>query len=72
MLDLEDDVRAEWFLDLWELVPTPNKAARVRETSITKLLKSRRIRRLYATEVLTALRKPAVTRATFSGKTRAA
>ena len=46
MLDLEDDVAAEWFLDLWELVPTPAKAARLRESSIAKLLKSRRIRRL--------------------------
>ena len=60
MLDLEDDVAAEWFLDLWELVPTPDKAARRRESSIAKLLKSRRIRRLDAVEVLTALRKPAV------------
>src|SRR6185503_436934 len=31
MLELEDDMAAEWFLDLWELVPTPEKAARVRE-----------------------------------------
>jgi len=60
MLDLEDDVAAEWFLDLWELVPTPAKAARLRESSIAKLLKSRRIRRLDSVEVLTALRKPAI------------
>jgi Transposase IS116/IS110/IS902 family len=60
MLDLEDDVAAEWFLDLWELVPSPDKAARIREASVAKLLKSRRIRRLGAAEVLTALRRPAV------------
>jgi transposase len=60
MLDLEDDVAAEWFLDLWELVPTPDKAARTRESSIAKLLKSRRIRRLDVAQVLAALRKPAV------------
>jgi transposase len=60
MLELEDDVSAEWFLDLWELVPTPEKARRIREPSVAKLLKSRRIRRLDATEVLTALQGPAV------------
>jgi transposase len=60
MLELEDDMAAEWFLDLWELVPTPEKAARVREPSIAKLLKSRRIRRIDADHVLTALRRPAV------------
>ena len=60
MLELEEDVGAEWFLDLWELVPSPDKAARIREASIAKLLKSRRIRRLAAAEVLTALRTPAV------------
>jgi transposase len=60
MLELEQDVAAEWFLDLWELVPTPNKAARVREKTIAKLPKSHRIRRLDAAEVLMALKKPAV------------
>ncbi len=61
MLELEQDVGAEWFLDLWELVPTPEKAARTRETSIAKLLKNRRIRRHTAAEVLAALRQPALT-----------
>jgi transposase len=61
MLELEDDVAAEWFLDLWELVPTPEKVRRLRETSVARLLKNRRIRRLDAAEVLAALRKPAVT-----------
>jgi hypothetical protein len=60
MLELEQDVGAEWFLDLWELVPTPDKAARTRETSIAKLL-NRRIRRHTAAEVLAALRQPALT-----------
>ena len=60
MLELEQDVAAEWFLDLWELVPTRNKAPRVREKTIAKLLKSHRIRRLDAAEVLMALKKPAV------------
>jgi hypothetical protein len=61
MLELEQDLGAEWFLDLWELVPTPDKAMRIRETSIARILKNRRIRRLAAAEVLAVLRKPAVT-----------
>jgi hypothetical protein len=28
MLEFEQDLGAEWFLDLWEVVPTPNKAMR--------------------------------------------
>jgi hypothetical protein len=46
---------------LWELVPTPDKAMRIRETSIARILKSRRIRRVTAGDVLAALRKPPVT-----------
>ena len=61
MLELEQDLGAEWFLDLWELVPTPDKAMRIRDTSIARILKSRRIRRLTAAEVSAVLRKPPVT-----------
>jgi len=32
MFKLEQDL-AEWFLDLWELVPTPDKPMRIREAS---------------------------------------
>ena len=60
-LEFEQDLGAEWFLDLWELVPTPDKAMRIRETSIARILKSRRIRRLTAADVVAALRKPPVT-----------
>jgi transposase len=61
MLELEQDLGAEWFLDLWELVPTPDKVMHIREASIAKILKSRRIRRVTAPEVLAVLRKPPVT-----------
>jgi transposase len=61
MLECEEDLGAEWFLDLWELVPTPDKATRIRETSIARILKSRRIRRLTAADVLAVLKKPPVT-----------
>jgi transposase len=60
MLELEADLAAEWLLDLWETVPTPHKAARVRETTIAKLLKRHRIRRFDAAHVLAVLRQPPI------------
>jgi len=57
MLELEHDLGAEWFLDLWETVPTPDKAARIRRTTIAKLLKRNRIRRFDVAHVLAVLRK---------------
>src|ERR1700680_1710973 len=61
MLELADDVGANWFLDLFEAVPTPEKAASVREKTIARILKSHRIRRFDAAHVLGELRKPALT-----------
>ena len=58
MLDLESDLGAAWLLDLWELAPTPSKAARIREATVAKLLKRNRIRRFDAARVLGVLRKP--------------
>lgn len=60
MLELTDDVAAPWFLDLWQLAPTPGKAARVRESTVERLLKKHRIRRFSATDVLERLRTPAL------------
>jgi len=60
MLELADDVGSDWFLDLFEAVPTPEKAANVREKTIARILKSRRIRRFDAAHVLAELRKPAL------------
>jgi transposase len=60
MLELEDDLGAGWLLDLWELAPTPGKAARIREGTVAKLLKRNRIRRFDAAHVLDVLRKPPV------------
>jgi transposase len=56
MLQVESDVAAPWLLDLWEAVPTPEKAAKVRESTIAKLLKANRIRKIGAAEVLAGLR----------------
>ena len=57
MLELENDLGAEWLLDLWEAVPTPEKSARIRQTTIAKLLKRHRIRRFDAAHVLDVLRR---------------
>jgi len=60
MLELENDLGAEWLLDLWEIVPTPTKAMRIREKTIAAILKRNRIRRFDAAHVLAMLRKPPV------------
>src|SRR6516165_11583393 len=60
MLELTDDVGTNWFLDLCQPVPTPEKAANVREKTIARILKSHRIRRFDAAHVLAELRKPAL------------
>src|SRR3954465_10352296 len=46
LLEVSDDVTAEWVLDLWTLAPTPAKAARLREATLARLLQEHRIRRL--------------------------
>jgi len=58
VLELDNDLAAEWLLDLLQIVPTPDKAARIRETTIVKLLKRHRIRRFDAVHVLKVLRTP--------------
>lgn len=61
MLELTDDLGAEWFLALWRQAPTPARAARVREATVASLLKAHRIRKLDAAGVLRILRqKPLV------------
>src|SRR5262249_25663521 len=60
MLELADDVGANWFLDLFEAVPTPEKAANVLEKTIARILKNHRVRRFDARHVLAELRKPAL------------
>jgi hypothetical protein len=48
LLELADDVAAEWVLALWAMAPTPAKAARLREATLARLLKRHRIRRVDA------------------------
>ena len=61
MLDLESDLSAPWLLDLWEAAPTPDKARRIRETTVARVLKQNRIRRIDAVQVLEILRQQPVT-----------
>jgi transposase len=60
MAELTDDLAAAWFLDLWEKLPTPAEAAQASEKSVARILKSHRIRRIDAAEVLRVLRQPAL------------
>jgi transposase len=55
-LEITDDLAADWFLDVWQHVPTPAKAARISEKTIARILKARRIRCIDAVEVLRILR----------------
>jgi transposase len=51
------DVASDFILDLWHAVPTPDKAARVTDKVIGRILKSHRIRRLNAATVRGILRQ---------------
>jgi hypothetical protein len=46
-------------LDFCEAVPSPDKAARVRETTVAPIFKSYRLRRFDAALVISKLRNPA-------------
>lgn len=54
---LTDDVADDWFLALWQKVPTPDSAAKTSEKAIARLLGTYRIRRLDAATVLKTLRE---------------
>jgi transposase len=61
MLELEQDVSSPWFLDLWELLPTPEKAAKARKAAVVRVLKKHRIRRIDEQKVLATLRQKPLT-----------
>ena len=61
MLSVESDCAAAWLLDLWQAVPTPDTAKRVRESKIARILKDNRIRKTDAASVLAKLRAVPVT-----------
>jgi transposase len=60
-LPISDDLAADWFLELWAGAPTPAKAARLRESTVERILKRHRIRRIGAAEVLSLLRQQPLT-----------
>jgi transposase len=60
-LKLTDDLSAEWFLALWHQAPTPAKARKLRESTLAKLLKEHRIRRLDAAAVAAILHEKPLT-----------
>lgn len=61
MLELAgDDIASDWFLELWQLAPTPQAAAKAREKAVAKFLIDRRIRRFDAKHVLSTLRQKAL------------
>lgn len=55
--ELSDDLAADWFLDLWEVVPTPARAAQVSEKQIVRILRNNRIRRIDAPGAIDVLRR---------------
>ena len=57
---VDDDVAAPWALDLWRSLPTPGAGQRVREVTLTRVLKQHRIRRVDAATLRARLRAPAV------------
>ncbi|HMJ31458.1 MAG TPA: transposase, partial [Xanthobacteraceae bacterium] len=69
-LDLDSDPGAPWLLELWQAMPTPDKARRIRPASVAAILKRNRVRRLDAAQVLEILRQPPLTVA--AGTTEAA
>ncbi len=70
LLKVEGDLTKVWARDLWSLVPTPEKARRVRLKTIAALLKHHRVRRIDAETVRETLREPAISVA--AGTTEAA
>jgi hypothetical protein len=42
MLEIANDLADDWILDLWEVAPTPEKAAQVPKKAIARILKSHR------------------------------
>jgi transposase len=70
ILDITDDIAADWVLELWAKVPSPKAARRVREETLARLLKRHRIRRIDAAGLLRRLRRPAI--AVAAGTSQAA
>src|SRR5437763_4079515 len=60
MQKLTNELAAPWFLELWAIASTPAKAGRLRKSTVERLLKQHRIRRMDAETVLRILRGPGI------------
>jgi transposase len=60
-LDLADDLTADWVAELWALAPTPDKARRLRPSTLERLLKRHHVRRFDTAFALARLHAPALT-----------
>lgn len=58
MIGVSSDIASEWHLSLWELAPTPAKAARLTKKKITDLLSKKRVYVVDADKVLAKLQEP--------------
>ena len=56
---VDNDVAAPWALDLWRSLPTPRAGQRVRQVTLSRVLKQHRIRRIDAATLRERLRAPA-------------
>ena len=56
-LELNDDIAANWVLELWKAAPTPQAARRIRPASVSKLLARHRIRKIDGPGALAILRQ---------------
>jgi len=61
ILTVADKVARPWFLDLWELAPTPAKARRIRRPRLVRFLNEHHIRTVSAEELWELFRQPTVT-----------
>ena len=55
MLTITEDIDADWFLELWKLIPSPSRVHRTRPMQVETLLRSHRIRQTDARTVLKKL-----------------
>ncbi len=60
-LELEPDLSKSWIRELWNRIPTPEKAQRIRVGTVAKLLARHKVRKISAEQILKILRQPAVT-----------
>lgn len=58
MLRFSQNASEPWLWDLWELAPDPSRLVDVCTSQVEKLLRSHRIRRVKAQELLAALKEP--------------